>query len=234
MPGARLELVEQAGVRLTIGFHRRFDPSFQGAQERIAAGEIGDPQVLTIFSRNPRVPTPEYCLAFGGIFRDSFIHDFDMTRWLFAEEPVEVFAMGSCLVDPKIGAVGDVDSVVMVLRSGSGRLCQITGSHGSAHGYDQRLEAHGSKGMLRVDNVLPTAVAFAGPDGCQIDRPMEFFTERYPDAYRLVLDNFVDGIETGSDQTAKGIDGLQALVLAEAARESATTGMPVRLDALLP
>jgi len=225
-----LEVVEQAGVRLTIGFHRRFDPSFHAAQERIAAGEIGALQVLGIVSRTPRVPTAEYCAAFGGMFLDSFIHDFDMARWLLADEPVEVFAMGSCLVDPAIGAVGEVDSVVMTLRSASGRLCQITGSYGCVYGYDQRIEAYGSEGMIRVGNVRPTSVEIAGRDGFRTDRPLAFFPERYPEAYRLVLDNFIDGIRSGDDRTAKGIDGLRALILADAARESAKRGLPVRLD----
>jgi myo-inositol 2-dehydrogenase/D-chiro-inositol 1-dehydrogenase len=226
-----LGAVDAAGVRLSIGFHRRFDPSFRAARERIAAGEIGEVRVLSIVSRDFRVPSPQYCIAFGGMFFDSAIHDLDMARWLLGEEPVELFAMGSCLVDPRIGAAGDVDTHAMVLRTATGRLCQITGGRGAAHGFDQRLEAYGAKGTLQVGNRLPTTVSCLGPDGAGVDPPLAGFAARYPDAYRLVLDEFVTGVLTGEDRTAKGEDGFEAMILAAAARQSARTGAPIRLPA---
>lgn len=225
-----LAAAEAAGVRLSIGFHRRFDPSFRAAHERLVAGEIGALRVLSIVSRDSRVPSPEYCVAFGGMFFDSAIHDLDMARWLLGEEPAVLFAMGSCLVDPRIGAVGDVDCHAILLRTATGRLCQITGGRGAAHGFDQRLEAYGSMGTLQVGNQLPTTVTLAGPEGARNDRPLAGFAARYPEAYRLVLDEFVTGVLTGEDRTAKGADGLRAMILAAAARQSARTAAPVVID----
>ncbi len=164
------------------------------------------------------------------MFCETFIHDMDMARWLLAEEPSEVFAMGSCLVDPGLAEADDVDSVVIAMRTRSGKLCQITGSRGTAYGYDQRLEALGANGMIRVDNVTPTTVTFAGRDNFQTDLPLAFYPERYPEAYRRILDSFVAGVATGEDRTAKGEDGLRALVLVDAARKSAQTGQVVRVD----
>jgi myo-inositol 2-dehydrogenase/D-chiro-inositol 1-dehydrogenase len=192
-------------------------------------GELGRLELLSITSRDPGPPPLAYVKASGGIFRDMTIHDFDMARWLMDEEPAEVFAAASCLVEPAIGAAGDWDSAVVTLRCPSGRLAQISNSRRAAYGYDQRIEAFGEKGMLQAGNVLETTLAFAGEKGIVADKPLNFFLERYAAAYRAELDSFLDAVETGAPPSPSGEDGLRALVLADAATESARTGRPVRV-----
>ena len=142
--------VEKAGVPMFVGFNRRFDPSFAALKRRLDAGEIGAVEQVVISSRDPGPPPLAYVKVSGGMFRDMTIHDFDMARWLLGEEPVEVFAMGECLVDKKIGAAGDIDSAMVLLRTASDRMCHINNSRRAAYGYDQRIEVAGAKGMLRA------------------------------------------------------------------------------------
>jgi myo-inositol 2-dehydrogenase/D-chiro-inositol 1-dehydrogenase len=157
------------------------------------------------------------------------IHDFDMARWLLAEEPVEVFATASCQVDPAIGEAGDVDTALVTLKTASGKLCQISNSRRAAYGYDQRVEAFGSKGMAQVANQLESQLSITSDNGSTAAKPQYFFLERYEAAYRLELDNFVECIRDAKQPIASGIDGLQSLLLAEAALESLRTGKAIVL-----
>ena len=150
---ACLDAVRRAGVVLMVGFNRRFDPHFATLKRRLDGGEIGALELLTIISRDPAPPPPSYVVTSGGLFRDMMIHDLDMARFLLDEEPVEVQAAASCLVDPFIAAAGDVDTAVVTLRTAGGKLCQISNSRRATYGYDQRIEAHGAKGLLRAGNV---------------------------------------------------------------------------------
>jgi myo-inositol 2-dehydrogenase/D-chiro-inositol 1-dehydrogenase len=220
-------VVAECGVKLMLGFNRRFDPSFARLQQQIRDGRIGRLEMLSITSRDPAPPPIEYVKVSGGLFRDMTIHDFDMARWLLGEEPVEVFAAASVLVDKAIGAAGDVDSAVVTLRTASGALCQISNSRRAAYGYDQRIEAFGSKGALRVENVVESTLAFAGADGIVSEKPLHFFLERYAEAYRRELDHFVTAVATGAAPMTSGADGVKALVLADAALESLKTGRAV-------
>jgi myo-inositol 2-dehydrogenase / D-chiro-inositol 1-dehydrogenase len=164
----------------------------------------------------------------GGLFRDMMIHDLDMARFLLSEEPVSVFATASCLIDPAIGAAGDVDTALVMLRTASGRLCQISNSRRATYGYDQRIEAHGANGLLRAGNVVPTTVEIANAAGFKTDPVLPFFLERYALAYRAELDTFVRAARGEIPARPDGEDGLRALLLAEAAIESAKTGRAVR------
>ena len=157
------------------------------------------------------------------------IHDFDMARWLLDEEPVEVFAAASVLIDPAIGVAGDVDTSVVTLRTGSGALCQISNSRRAAYGYDQRIEILGSKGALRADNVALSTVAFAGADGIVSDKPLPFFLERYAEAYRLELDHFIEALTRGTPPLPDGDDGVKALALADAVLQSLQTRRAIAL-----
>src|SRR5262249_36700743 len=145
---ACLQAVQRAGVPLMIGFNRRVDPHFATLKRRLDGGEIGTLELLTIISRDPSPPLPAYVATSGELFRDMMIHDLDMARFLLSEEPMELHAFASCLVDPSIGAAGDVDTAVVTLRTSSGKLCQISNSRRATYGYDQRIEAHGAKGLL--------------------------------------------------------------------------------------
>ena len=172
-------------------------------------------------------PPPAYVAVSGGLFRDMMIHDLDMARFLLGEEPVSVVAQASNLVDPAIGAAGDVDTAVVTLRTASGRLCQISNSRRAAYGYDQRIEAHGALGLLQVGNVFPTTVWRAGADGFRSDPVLPFFLERYAAAYRAEMDMFVRVAGREEAPSPGGEDGLRALLLADAAERAARTGIAV-------
>jgi myo-inositol 2-dehydrogenase/D-chiro-inositol 1-dehydrogenase len=224
-----LKEVEKAGVPMFVGFNRRFDPSFAALKRRLDAGEIGAVEQVVISSRDPAPPPPAYVKVSGGMFRDMTIHDFDMARWLLGEEPVEVFAMGECLVDRKIGAAGDIDSAMVLLRTASDRMCHINNSRRAAYGYDQRIEVAGAKGMLRAENVGETTVEHFGARGTLSDRPLDFFLERYADAYRAEMAAFLRALKEKAPMPVGAHDGRQALVLAEAALQSLRKKQPVKL-----
>ena len=219
---------ERAGIALMVGFNRRFDPNFVALKTALAAGEIGTLEVLAITSRDPSPPPPAYVASSGGLFRDMTIHDLDMARFLLGEEVVEVFAAASCLVDPGIGAAGDVDTALITLRTASGRLCSISNSRRATYGYDQRIEAHGAAGMLRAGNVPVSTLERAGVAGFTTAVAQPFFLERYAAAYRAELDAFVAAVAGGQLPQPNGRDGLAALLLADAAAESWRSGRAVR------
>jgi myo-inositol 2-dehydrogenase/D-chiro-inositol 1-dehydrogenase len=224
-----LQEVEKAGVPMFVGFNRRFDPSFSALKARLDAGEIGAVEQVVISSRDPGPPPLSYIKVSGGMFRDMTIHDFDMARWLLGEEPVEVFAMGECLVDRKIGAAGDIDSAMVLLRTGSDRMCHINNSRRAAYGYDQRIEVFGARGMLRAENLGETTVEHFGPRGTVADRPLDFFLERYADAYRAEMAAFVRALTQSTPMPVGAKDGRQALVLAEAALQSHKKKQAIRI-----
>jgi myo-inositol 2-dehydrogenase / D-chiro-inositol 1-dehydrogenase len=226
---ACLEVVRRAGVVLMVGFNRRFDPHFATLKRRMDAGEIGSLELLTIISRDPTPPPPAYVASSGGLFRDMMIHDLDMARYLLGEEPVELYAAASCLVDPSIAAAGDVDTAVVTLRTAGGMLCQISNSRRATYGYDQRIEAHGAKGLLRAGNVIASTVELATQAGFVSDPVLPFFLERYAAAYRAELDAFVAAVTSGEAPKPDGEDGLKALLLADAATESARSGLAIKL-----
>ncbi len=224
---ACLDVVKTCGVPLMIGFNRRFDPSFAELERRLRAGAVGEIEIVTILSRDPNPPPASYVASSGGIFRDMMIHDLDMARFLLAEEPIKVYAVGSALVDPEIGKAGDVDTAAVLLETASGKICQISNSRRATYGYDQRLEVHGSTGLLRAGNVHKTTVEIATSAGFLIDPVQDFFLQRYADAYRAELDAFVSNVEKGIAPTPSGADGLAAQRLADAATESRLSGKPV-------
>jgi myo-inositol 2-dehydrogenase / D-chiro-inositol 1-dehydrogenase len=223
---ARAAAGELNGTRLFLGFNRRFDPSFQALKAKLDAGAVGALESLQITSHDPAPPPVSYIKVSGGLFKDMAIHDFDMARWLLGEEPVSVFAAASCLVDPDIGAAGDVDTAKTLLRTASGRLCVISNSRRSGYGYDQRIEAYGARGLVRADNVLESTVQTWSEAGAAADRFQNFFLDRYRDAYRLEMAHFAE-ILAGATPRVGYEDGVAALALAEAAAESVKTGRPV-------
>jgi myo-inositol 2-dehydrogenase/D-chiro-inositol 1-dehydrogenase len=222
-----LAAVRQAGIPLMVGFNRRWDPHFGTLKRRLDAGEIGRLELLTIISRDPSPPPLSYVTSSGGLFRDMMIHDLDMACFLLGEAPVAISAFGSSLVDPAIGAAGDVDTALAMLRTASGRLCQISNSRRAVYGYDQRIEAHGAGGLLRAGNVHPTTVELADGSGFRSDPVLPFFLERYAASYRAELDAFVGAVRDRTPVRPNGEDGLRALLLADAAVEAMRTGQVV-------
>jgi len=217
---ACLEVVKQTGATLMVGFNRRFDPNFAALRKRIAEGAIGTIEIVAITSRDPSPPPLAYIARSGGLFRDMMIHDFDMARFVLGEEPVAVSAMGSALVDKAIGEAGDIDTAVVIMETQSGKVAQISNSRRATYGYDQRVEAHGDKGMLHAANVRETTVEWAGAHGFTSDKALNFFLERYEAAYRNELDAFVGAANEGTEPRPDGEDGLKALLLADAAYQS--------------
>jgi myo-inositol 2-dehydrogenase/D-chiro-inositol 1-dehydrogenase len=215
-------------ARMLLAFNRRFDPNFQALKARLASGVIGQIETLQITSNDPSPPPPAYVAVSGGLFKDMAIHDFDMARWLLGEEPVLVYAAGSCLVDPEIGKLGDIDTARTVLKTASGRLCVISNSRRSGFGYDQRIEAYASAGMVRADNMTESTVQVWTEVGAASDRFQNFFLERYAEAYRREMEHFADILE-GAAPLVGYADGVAALALAEAAAESVRTGQPVAM-----
>lgn len=224
-----MDVVQANNVPFLTAFNRRFDPNFAMVQARIAAGEIGDVEIVTILSRDPNPPPISYIQSSGGIFRDMMIHDFDMARFLLGEDPVQVFAVGSALVDPEIGIAGDVDTAAVTLTTASGKICQISNSRRASYGYDQRIEVHGSKGMLRAENMLENTVEVATEAGFKRAPTQNFFLERYEAAYLAEIAHFVEALDAATPPSPTIEDGLKAQKLADAAALSLQTGQPVTL-----
>lgn len=215
--------------RVMLGFNRRFDPSFADVRARVAAGEIGGLEQLTIISRDPAAPPAGYVETSGGLFRDMMIHDFDMARF-FLGDVAEVTALGANLISPEIEQAGDIDGAVVSLRSVDGRLATITNSRRCAYGYDQRLEAFGERGALEARNQHATSVRFSGAHTTDAAPPIHhFFLDRYTPAYRAEFDAFVTSLETGENPSPGFDDGRAALVLADAAAESLRSGRTVTI-----
>jgi myo-inositol 2-dehydrogenase/D-chiro-inositol 1-dehydrogenase len=215
--------------RLLLGFNRRFDPHFQALKGRIDSGAIGTLETLHITSHDPAPPPVAYVKVSGGLFRDMAIHDFDMARWLLGETPAEVFAWASCLVDPEIGKAGDVDTAKILLRTAKGTMCLISNTRRSGYGYDQRIEAFGSGGLARADNVMQTTVSQWGPGGAGSDAFQNFFLDRYAEAYRREMAHFAQVLRGEAKPMVGYADAVDALALAEAAQESTRTGKAVKL-----
>ena len=225
-----LARVEAAGIALMIGFNRRFDPNFAELKERVDAGVAGEVELVTILSRDPAPPPASYIERSGGLFRDMMVHDLDMARFLTGEEFVEVHAAGSALVVPEFGDLGDVDTASVILKTASGKICQISNSRRAAYGYDQRIEVHGSKGLLSAGNVHETTVNFAGAGGILADPVQHFFLERYEQAFKRECAAFFKALKAGTTPTPSGRDGLAAQRLTDAATEACFSRKTVFLD----
>jgi myo-inositol 2-dehydrogenase/D-chiro-inositol 1-dehydrogenase len=226
---ACLPVVKAAGVPLMIGFNRRFDPNFAALEKRLRAGEVGEVEIVTIVSRDPAPPPVSYIERSGGLYRDMMIHDFDMARFLVGEDFVSVSAVGGALVDKAIGTAGDVDTAAVHMQTASGKIAVITNSRRATYGYDQRIEVHGSKGLLRAGNVHMTTLERADGAGFTQDVIQNFFIDRYVAAYAAEVNSFIDAMANGTTPTPSGEDGLRAQQLAEAATKSSQTGQVVRV-----
>jgi myo-inositol 2-dehydrogenase / D-chiro-inositol 1-dehydrogenase len=224
-----LAVVDKTKAVLMVGFNRRFDPHFAAVRKAIDDGAIGKVEQVVITSRDPGAPPRGYLEHSGGIFRDMTIHDFDMARFLLGEEPVAVSAHASVLVDKKIGEAGDFDSVSVILETASGRQAIISNSRRATYGYDQRIEVHGSKGMVAAENQRPVSIEVASEKGYTRPPLHDFFMTRYIDAYANEIAAFIATVTKGAKASPSGTDGLAALRLADAALKSAKTGKAVQV-----
>ena len=214
-----------------VAFNRRFDPSHRALFDAIRAGEIGRPEMLVLSSRDPEISPPDYVAAMPyGIFYDTMIHDFDMVRWLLADEPVEVVARTACMLDAKENPHRDPDTAMVMLKMASGALVHVNSSFRAVYGYDQRIEAFGEKGMLVSNNHQPTQLERYGADGIRRDPLLRFFIERYAVSYARELDEFISAIGEKRTPVIGLNDGRRALMIAEAAVVSAKSGAAVALQ----
>ncbi|KAF0170646.1 MAG: myo-inositol 2-dehydrogenase [Rhodobacteraceae bacterium] len=234
---ARAQACQQAvaknGKPVMIGFNRRFDPNFSALKAALDKGEIGKPELLSITSFDPAPPPVAYIKVSGGLFRDMMIHDFDMANFIMGTAPVSVSAVGSSIVDPAIGAAGDVDTAVVTLTYADGRIAVIKNSRRAVYGYDQRVELLGSEGLLQAQNMLENTVVKSTTAGVTGAKPTYFFLERYMPAYAAEWAAFVTAVTAGSALPVTLADGVAALAMAEAATLSATSGTPVSLASVL-
>ena len=214
------DAVHRAGVACLIGFQRRYDPTFSALKARIEHGEIGEPEMLVVTSRDPGAPPVDYIRRSGGIFKDMLIHDFDIFRWILDDDAATVYATGSCLTDPAIQEAGDIDATAVTIRTRRGRLAQINTIRRAAYGYDQRFEVIGAKGMLQAGNHRPTEVALWSSEAIANDKPEHFFLERYRAAYAAEMAHFFDVLAGRAKPRTSIDDGVAALALAEAATTS--------------
>jgi myo-inositol 2-dehydrogenase / D-chiro-inositol 1-dehydrogenase len=223
-----LTAVDKAGVKLMIGFNRRFDPNHVRVKQAIEAGAVGTPHILHIISRDPAPPPIEYVKVSGGMFFDMTIHDFDMARFLL-DEVEQIYTAAGVMVDPAIGAAGDVDTAVITLNFASGAIGTIDNSRRAVYGYDQRVEVFGSEGAARTDNWYPNAVTVSNASGIGQDLPLNFFMERYLASYQSELAAFVNSVINNKPLPVTGYDGRVPVVMAMAALKSYREKRPVLL-----
>lgn len=228
---AAIEEVQRLNGRVMLAFNRRFETTFAEMRSAIVAGDIGELRQVIITSRDPGLAPEEYIKHSGGIFRDMTIHDLDIGRWLLGEEPVELSAIGSRLVDPAMmEKYDDYDTAMVHMQTASGKQCHINNCRQAVYGYDQRIEVYGSKGMLQMDNLRPTTIRRWSEQVTDAREPLlNFFLERYQQAYKAELDAYIDALAHGKPLPTSVQDGLKALQLADAAVESVKTGRAVRL-----
>jgi len=222
--------VARRGIRMMVGFNRRFDPNFLKLRETIAGGLVGQPQILRITSRDPGPPPEQYIRASGGIFLDMTIHDFDMARYLMGSEVTEVYARAAVMVDPMIGKAGDWDTAVITLTFENGAFAVIDNSRKAVYGYDQRVEMFGSAGMAAVANNTPDTHILCDRAGIHTSLPLNFFLERYAESYLLEMRAFIDAVVNRKPVPVGGEDGLRAVIIALAAATSARENRPVKLS----
>ena len=224
-----LAAVKQAGVQLQLGFNRRFDANFARVRQAVTSGEIGVPHLMHIISRDPAPPPPAYIAVSGGMFLDMTIHDFDMARFLLGEEVTEVYVAAGVLVDPAIGAQGDVDSALTTLKFASGAMGVIDNSRRAVYGYDQRVEILGSGGAVSTENLYPNSATIRTAESVRRDLPLNFFMQRYTESYVTEMQAFVDAVRNGTPVPVTGEDARAATALALAAQQSANENRPIAL-----
>ena len=225
-----LETIEKNKTQFMIGFNRRFDPHFQSLKNSLKQDKIGNIETIIITSRDPGLPPINYLKQSGGIFKDMTIHDFDMAIFLLDELPVEIYSSASILIDDQIKEVEDFDTASVILKTLSGKQIIISNSRRSSYGYDQRIEVHGSLGMVSAENQRPVSIEIANSQGFTKPPLHHFFMTRYINAYAEEINYFVNSLKSGSEIKPNGIDGLNALIIAEAAKSSLLKGknLPIK------
>jgi myo-inositol 2-dehydrogenase/D-chiro-inositol 1-dehydrogenase len=228
-----LDVVENTGVQLMIGFNRRWDPNYAKVKQVVSDGKIGEPHILKITSRDPSPPPPEYIAVSGGMFLDMTIHDFDMARFVVGSEVAEVYAKANVLVDPAIGQAGDVDTAVIILYFENGAIGTIDNSRQAVYGYDQRLEVFGSEGMVEIGNDTHDTHTFYNKEGSQGPLPLDFFMDRYVESYAIEMEAFIKALLNNEKVPVPGREGLISVAIGLAAKKSVSENRPVKLSEIM-
>lgn len=226
-----LSAVAEAGVKLQVGFNRRFDPEFRRVKQAVDSGEIGRMYLVRITARDPAPPPIEYVQTSGGMFLDMTIHDFDMVRYLSGSEVIEVYAAGAVLVDPAIGEAGDVDTAITTMKLKNGALAVVDNSRQAVYGYDQQIEVFGSKGNIVATNRTPTRTIRTTTEGVITDKPLDFFLERYQESFQAEMEEFIRAVREDRDTPVGGQDGLTSILIGIAAKKSFEKDGPVQVGA---
>ena len=228
-----LKIVDESGVKLMLGFNRRFDPEFRKIKQLVVNNAVGDPQIIKITSRDPGPPPVSYIKVSGGMFLDMTIHDFDMARYISGKQVKEVYAKASVKVDTEIGEAGDVDTAIITLTFEDDSMAVIDNCRKAVYGYDQRLEVFGSKGMAQAENNFPNNHKLYTEKGISGDLPLHFFLERYDASYNQEIREFIDALVSGGKMPVDGTDGLMSMAIALAAKKSVKEGRSVKIDEIL-
>jgi myo-inositol 2-dehydrogenase/D-chiro-inositol 1-dehydrogenase len=224
-----LSAVNRSGIKLQIGFNRRFDANFRRVRDAVQRDEIGEPHLLHIVSRDPAPPPIEYVRASGGLFFDMTIHDFDMARFLVGAEVEEVYTAAAVRIDPAIGEAGDLDTAVITLKFEDGVIGTIDNSRRAVYGYDQRVEVFGSGGSISTQNNFPNAAVICGPEYIRRDLPLNFFLDRYTESFIAEMRAFVEAVLHDRPVPVDGRDGRMSVLISIAARRSYDEHRPIRL-----
>ena len=230
---AALKEVEKAGVKLQIGFVRRFDHNHKAVRDTVASGKLGAPCVVKVTSRDPDHQPMEYIRTSGGIFIDMTIHDFDMVRYLSGSEVTEVTAYGSVCENEEYAQMNDVDTAIVLMKFENGALGVIDNSRASHYGYDQRSEVQCQKGCVTTGHDLENEAVILSADVVSSSKPTWFLTERYTQAFISEYHAFVDAVLNDTDTQVKGIDGLKPVEIALAANKSLAEGRTVKISEIL-
>ena len=225
-----LEIVKEEGIKLMIGFNRRFDKNFKRVREIVKSGQIGIPQIVKVTARDPALPSMEYLKSSGGMFFDMTIHDWDMVRFQTGSEVEEVYATGAALVDPEVGKIGDIDTAAVILKLKNGAIGMIDNSRQAVYGYDQRVEVFGSKGCVVADNEPTNTVRLYTAEKTKEDNIPYFFLERYMESYALELQSFFECLRDNNDPSPTGEDGLVNAIIATAVQKSYEENRPVKIS----
>jgi len=228
-----LKTVEKEGVKLMVGFNRRYDPNFAKVQQMVSTGKIGEPHILKITSRDPAPPPAEYVAVSGGMFLDMTIHDFDMARFVMGSEVKEIYVKANVLVDPAIGKAGDVDTAITTLLFENGAIGSIDNSRKAVYGYDQRLEVFGSEGMVKMDNNTPDTHSYFNTEGSHGPLPLDFFMDRYIQSYENEMLAFITALVNDEEMPVTGREGLMSVAIGLAAKKSVAENRPVQLSEIL-
>lgn len=227
---AAIDAAKKAGVKLQVGFCRRFDHNHHAVYEAVRAGKVGKVNLVKISSRDPEPPTIDYVKVSGGIFYDMMVHDFDMARFLAGSEVTEVFAYGAVLVDPAIGEAGDVDTAVVTLKFANGAMGVIDNSRKAVYGYDQRVEVFGDQGAVMDVNDTPNNVTCYGAEGTVSGTCYKIMWDRYTGAFAAEQQAFADSVINDKPVLVTGEDGLYPILIAAAATKSLKEGRPVKIS----